>query len=237
MGVANTDAFAATGHTDNGRRASTGFTCGASFWVHNVEDARDAPAASRRRNPTRAARRPAVRELSSSEVRNGEIDPNLGAGGEGIDSSRRQSESRESGLGGGDERQAEGPERSPENSGTSGALASGSAGRPERQRTDRSVRRDSQGRSSSPVREEEGLEPELGGAIDGGVDDVVDDVSSAGGGVVGGGSDTHESDQEGGFVLDVFDVEASGSSDLDQERGGSSDDGAFDPQESDEESG
>lgn len=72
MSQAATDVFAAIGRTDRGRRASTAFTSGGSFWVHGVELRRDVQVAAnpapQRSNPPRRARRPPIRELSTREI-------------------------------------------------------------------------------------------------------------------------------------------------------------------------
>eukprot|EP00752_Nemacystus_decipiens_P015551 g13874.t1 len=133
MGVANTDAFAAAGHTDKGRRASTGFTCGASFWVHDVEKAHDAPATSivRRKNPVRAARKSPIVDLSASEIFTGEISTGGGVDGEGVDSASGPTgiasdpENRESGDGVRDGLPVDGPEMFPEGGAASGTEVSG----------------------------------------------------------------------------------------------------------------
>ena len=80
MAQANVDAFAAAGHTDKGRRATTGFTQG-SFWVHDVEKKRDVPAVGKRSNPPRQARRPAFKELSGRQIYSGESSQRSSGGG------------------------------------------------------------------------------------------------------------------------------------------------------------
>ena len=114
MSQANVDAFAAAGHTDKGRRASTGFTCGASFWVHDVEKKRDEKVGARRSNPSRSARKPAIRELSSREVHTGDITPRDSGAGEGNPSGNapsnttRESAGDDANGGGGPERTGRG---------------------------------------------------------------------------------------------------------------------------------